>query len=147
MNIKAREDMSSAERIAFYDCEENKKYYQYGTGGGWKKYENNPVFGGKYGTCFDVTLLTEEDKSGSKLSNSLSEAAAQAQPVACRGWKDGKLLLRMWFSWRPQKGIGYTQSHDGINWSAPQLVLPPLQGSGWEADEVNRPTVIFHKGK
>ncbi|MCI8614607.1 family 43 glycosylhydrolase [Parablautia intestinalis] len=147
MNIKAREDMSSAERIAFYDCEENKKYYQYGTGGGWKKYENNPVFGGKYGTCFDVTLLAEEDKSGSKLSNSLSEAAAQAQPVACRGWKDGKLLLRMWFSWRPQKGIGYTQSHDGINWSAPQLVLPPLQGSGWEADEVNRPTVIFHKGQ
>lgn len=36
MNIKAPEGMSSAERIAFYDCEENRKYYQYGTAGGWK---------------------------------------------------------------------------------------------------------------
>lgn len=122
MNIKAAENMSSSERIAFYDCEENKKYYQYGTSGGWKKYENNPVFGGKYGTCFDVSVLSETDK-------------------------DGKQIFKMWFSWRPQKGIGYTESCDGINWSKPRLVLPPLQGADWEGDEVNRPTVIFHDGK
>ena len=42
MHIKAPEGMSSAERIAFYDCEENIKYYQYGTSAGWKKYEHNP---------------------------------------------------------------------------------------------------------
>ena len=64
MNSKAPEGMSSAERIAFYDCEENRKYYQYGTGGGWKKYGKNPVFGGDYATCFDVSLLLEEGKEG-----------------------------------------------------------------------------------
>ncbi len=120
MNIKAPEEMNSAQRIAFYDCEENLKYYQYGTGGGWKKYEDNPVFGGAYGTCFDVSLLQEEE--------------------------EGQVLLRMWFSWRPKRGIGYTESHDGIHWSEPRLVLPPLEGSDWEADEVNRPTVIYHHG-
>ena len=59
MHIKAPEGMNSAERIAFYDCEENIKYYQYGTSAGWKKYEHNPVFGGIYETCFDVSLLLE----------------------------------------------------------------------------------------
>ncbi len=122
MNIKAPEEMSSAQRIAFYDCEENRKYYQYGTRGGWKKYEENPVFGGEYGTCFDVSLLQEEKE-------------------------DGRMLLRMWFSWRPKRGIGYTESGDGIHWREPQLVLPPLEGSAWESDEVNRPTVICHNGQ
>lgn len=122
MRLKAPEEMSSAERIAFYDCEENRKYYQYGTRGGWEKYENNPVFGGSYETCFDVSLLLEDGEDG--------------QPV-----------YRMWFSWRPKRGIGYTQSWDGINWSEPSLVLPPLAGSSWEADEVNRPAVIFRDGK
>lgn len=122
MRLKAPEEMSSAERIAFYDCEENRKYYQYGTRGGWEKYKNNPVFGGSYETCFDVSLLLEDGEDG--------------QPV-----------YRMWFSWRPKRGIGYTQSRDGINWSEPSLVLPPLAGSSWEADEVNRPAVIFQDGK
>ena len=122
MKIKAPEEMSSAQRIAFYDCEENRRYYQYGTNGGWKKYEGNPVFGGSYGTCFDVSLLLEEGR-------------------------DGHEILRMWFSWRPKRGIGYTESRDGISWSEPQLVLAPLEGSDWEEDEVNRPAVIYHDGQ
>lgn len=119
MKIKAPENMSSAERIAFYDCEENKRFYQYGTAGGWKKYGRNPVFGGEYGTCFDVSLLRDEEAS----------------------------LFKMWFSWRPRKAIGYTESRDGIHWSEPEVVLEPQKDSDWEADEVNRPTVILHQGR
>ena len=122
MNIKAPEGMSSAERIAFYDCEENRKYYQYGTAGGWKKYGKNPVFGGDYGTCFDVSLLLEEGKEG--------------MPV-----------FKMWFSWRPKRAVGYTESTDGIHWENPCAVLEPLPGSSWEADEINRPAVIHHNGQ
>lgn len=122
MKIKAPESMSSAERIAYYDCEENTRYYQYGSAGGWEKYENNPVFGGSYGTCFDVTLLLEGE--GTK-----------------------EQLFRMWFSWRPKKSIGYTESVDGIQWSEPQVVLVPQAGSEWEADEINRPSVIFRDDK
>ena len=122
MNIKAPEGMSSAERIAFYDCEENRKYYQYGTAGGWKKYGKNPVFGGDYGTCFDVSLLLEEGKEG--------------MPV-----------FKMWFSWRPKRAVGYTESTDGIHWENPCVVLEPLPGSSWEADEINRPAVIHHNGQ
>ena len=105
MHIKAPEGMNSAERIAFYDCEENIKYYQYGTSAGWKKYEHNPVFGGIYETCFDVSLLLE---------------------------KEGTLqqVFKMWFSWRPKKAIGYTESSDGIHWKEPQVVLAPVPGSG-----------------
>lgn len=121
MNIKAPEGMSSAERIAFYDCEENRAFYEYGTAGGWEKYGNNPVFGGEYGTCFDVSVLEEK--------------------------QDGDVLLKMWFSWRPRRAIGYTQSRDGIHWEKPREVLSPLPGSSWEADEINRPTVIFHGGE
>ncbi|MCX8496680.1 MAG: hypothetical protein ORN51_10905, partial [Akkermansiaceae bacterium] len=29
------------------------------TSGGWKKFEGNPVMGGKYGTCFDISVLKE----------------------------------------------------------------------------------------
>ena len=61
MKLKAPENLSSKERICFYDCEENKRYYQYGTAGGWKKYAGNPVFGGVYETCFDVSLLLEHE--------------------------------------------------------------------------------------
>ena len=104
MKLKAPESLTSAERIRFYDCEENIKYYQYGTAGGWKKYEGNPVFGGgEYETCFDVSVLLEEDADGP--------------------------LYKMWFSWRPKRSIGYTTSRDGINWSVPLCVLEPLPGS------------------
>ena len=123
MNRKAPEGMSSAERIAFYDCEENKVLYQYGTSGGWKKYRNNPVFGGgETGTCFDVTLLLEEDTQG-------------------------KPLFRMWFSWRTRKAIGYTESSDGLQWKEPSEVLSVTPGSKWDGDEVNRPSVVFHNGR
>jgi beta-1,2-mannobiose phosphorylase / 1,2-beta-oligomannan phosphorylase len=71
---------------------------------GWVKYAENPVLGGKLGTCFDVTLLKERDK------------------------------FRMWFSWRPKKSVGLVESTDGIHWSEPVIVLGPNKQSGWEAD-------------
>jgi beta-1,2-mannobiose phosphorylase / 1,2-beta-oligomannan phosphorylase len=81
------------------------------TSAGWVKYEKNPVLGGKLGTCFDASVL-----------------------------KDGS-TYRMWFSWRPRKSIAVTESKDGVTWSQPQVVLPPLADSGWE-DDINRPGVV-----
>ena len=46
---------------------------QHGTKGNWKKYINNPVLGGKYGTCFDIAVLDEGTE------------------------------IAMYFSWRPRK--------------------------------------------
>lgn len=121
MKLKAPENLSSKERICFYDCEENKRYYQYGTAGGWKKYAGNPVFGGVYETCFDVSLLLEHEGSSEQ-------------------------VFKMWFSWRPKRAIGYTESADGIHWKEPVVVLKPVEGSDWEADEINRPSVIYKDG-
>jgi predicted GH43/DUF377 family glycosyl hydrolase len=78
----------------------------------WEKYNGNPVFGGQYGTCFDVAVLKE---------------------------KPG---YRMWVSWRPKRAIALIESVDGTHWpSAPRIVLGPRTGTGWE-DEVNRPVVL-----
>ncbi len=79
---------------------------------GWVKYSGNPVLGGDLGTCFDVCLL----------------------PKSSGGY-------RMWFSWRPKKSIAWTDSADGVHWSAPQIALGPEATSSWEND-VNRPVVL-----
>lgn len=82
------------------------------TSSGWVKYTNNPVIGGKYGTCFDIAVL-----------------------------KDGE-RYRMWLSWRPKKSVALVESTDGLHWSEPpRTVLPPREQSGWEAD-INRPIVL-----
>jgi predicted GH43/DUF377 family glycosyl hydrolase len=78
--------------------------YGLGDDSGWIKYEGNPVFGGQYGTCFDVCVLLE---SGT---------------------------YRMWVSWRPKQSVAITESKDGIHWSPPEIVLPPEPESGWEND-------------
>ena len=64
-----------------------------GAGGGWVKYEHNPVMGSKYGTCFDISVL--------------KEAGA----------------YRMWLSWRPKQSIALVESKDGYHWSEPPRVL------------------------
>ena len=115
-------ELSNQEKLAYYNCEENRPFFDYGTAGGWKKYEGNPVFGGEYATVFDVSVLREPDG-------------------------EGRMIFRMWFSWRREQTIGYTESEDGIHWNEPVSVLKPLPGSDWEADEVNRPTVLHHEGK
>jgi predicted GH43/DUF377 family glycosyl hydrolase len=75
------------------------------TAGGWAKYGGNPVLGGgKLGTCFDISVLKEDD------------------------------TYRMWFSWRPKASIALVESKDGISWSEPMIVLGPTPGTGWEAD-------------
>ncbi|HEY2588654.1 MAG TPA: hypothetical protein VGI81_23130 [Tepidisphaeraceae bacterium] len=74
------------------------------TPSGWKKYAQNPVLGGKLGTCFDVALL----KEGS--------------------------TFRMYFSLRPKHSVALVESTDGIHWSEPQIVLGPNRDSGWEDD-------------
>jgi len=84
------------------------------TGTGWRKYEKNPVLGGKLGTCFDVAVLKEEN------------------------------TYRMYFSWRPKESIALVESHDGIHWSEPEIVLGPNPKSGWE-DRINRPVVVKRK--
>ena len=82
------------------------------TSSGWVKSAGNPVMGGKYGTCFDLSVLREGD------------------------------TYRMWLSWRPKKSVALVESKDGIHWSEPpKIVLGPRTETGWE-DEVNRPCVI-----
>ena len=103
----------SGERgIAIAACKRGAPAAAPETSGGWKKFEGNPVMGGKYGTCFDVSVLREGD------------------------------TYRMWLSWRPQKSVALVESKDGIRWSEPpQIVLGPRQESGWEED-INRPCVL-----
>ena len=122
MKLKAPEGYTEQQRIDYYDCPENVKYYQYGTRGGWKKYTDNPVLGRDYGTCFDISVLLEHEGESSQ-------------------------VYKMWFSWRDYRSIGYTESPDGIHWDQPIIVLRPDLESSWEPDEVNRPTVIFKDGR
>lgn len=96
----------------YWDTPENLAKYNYGTQGGWVNYEHNPVLGGKYGTCFDLSMMQENG------------------------------IIKMWFSWRPKACIGYTESKDGYNWSEPIKVFEPNPGSDWDGDEINRPSVI-----
>lgn len=100
----------------FWDTPENLKLYPYGARDGWKKYEGNPVLGREYGTCFDISVLEDEG------------------------------IYKMWFSWRAHKCIAYTESKDGISWTEPIEVLGPNPDSGWDKDELNRPSVIKKDG-
>lgn len=81
---------------------------------GWHKFPENPVLGRQYGTCFDIAVIHEDAK------------------------------FRMWLSWRPKKSIALSESADGIHWSAPEIVLGPNLGSGWE-DDINRPSVVHRE--
>jgi predicted GH43/DUF377 family glycosyl hydrolase len=82
------------------------------TTAGWVKYEGNPVMGGQYGTCFDISVLREGG------------------------------AYRMWLSWRPKQSLALVESKDGIHWSEPpQIVLGPRKETGWE-DDINRPVVL-----
>jgi predicted GH43/DUF377 family glycosyl hydrolase len=74
------------------------------TTAGWAKYPRNPVLGGNLGTCFDISVLKEDE------------------------------TYRMWFSWRPKKSIALVESKNGIDWSDPLIVIGPNQQSGWEDD-------------
>lgn len=85
------------------------------TSAGWKKFEGNPVMGGKYGTCFDISVLRDGEK------------------------------YRMWLSWRPKGSVALVESSDGIHWSEPpRIVLGPRKETGWE-DGINRPYVLKRK--
>jgi predicted GH43/DUF377 family glycosyl hydrolase len=82
------------------------------TSSGWTKYPNNPVLGGKLGTCFDVSLLKEN------------------------------ATYQMYFSWRPKRSVALVESSDGIHWSDPPvIVLSPNDKTDWEQD-INRPVVV-----
>ena len=56
------------------------------TSAGWKKFEGNPVIGGKYGTCFDISVLREGG------------------------------IYRMWLSWRPKKSVALVESQDVLHY-------------------------------
>jgi predicted GH43/DUF377 family glycosyl hydrolase len=82
------------------------------TTAGWVKHPGNPIIGGKYGTCFDVSVLKEAD------------------------------TYRMWLSWRPKQSLALVESKDGVNWSEPpRIVLGPRKETGWE-DDINRPVIL-----
>jgi len=71
------------------------------TTAGWVLEPHNPVLGGTLGVCFDPAVLKDEQ------------------------------LYRMWFSWRTQHSIGYTESRNGYEWSTPKIVLkidPTISG-------------------
>ena len=82
------------------------------TTAGWVKYAQNPVLGGQYGTCFDISVLKDGDR------------------------------YRMWVSWRPKKSVALVESADGLHWNGPpRIVLRPRPETGWE-DDINRPVVL-----
>ena len=62
---------------------------------GWKKYAGNPVLGGDYGTCFDISVM-----------------------------KEGR-VYRMWFSWRPKASIALVESQDGFHFCSRRLLSYP----------------------
>lgn len=74
------------------------------TSGGWVKYKNSPVLGGRFGTIFDISVL-----------------------------KTPKGYL-MYCSWRPKKSIALSRSTDGLHWSDPVIVLAPDSTTGWETE-------------
>ena len=74
------------------------------TSGGWRKYQNNPIIGGQYGTVFDIAVLQEGPG------------------------------YRLWGSWRPKKSLALFESRDGIHWSEPEIVFGANASSGWEDD-------------
>ena len=82
----------------------------------WIKYENNPVLGGDYGTCFDISVLNE----------------------------DG--IYKMYFSWRPKKSLALVESKDGINWSEPVIIVEPRETKEHWEDNINRPSILKKDG-
>jgi len=83
-----------------------------GTARGWVKHSANPLLGGAYGTCFDISMLKEEG------------------------------IIKLYFSWRDHKSIAMCESEDGIHWGAPRFCIRPRDTArGWE-DDLNRPSVI-----
>ena len=90
--------------------------FQTGTRAGWVKHEANPVLGGSYGVCFDISVLKKD-----------------------KGYK-------MFFSWRTMRSIAVTDSEDGINWSEPQICVAPREREGGWEDNINRPGVVYKDG-
>jgi beta-1,2-mannobiose phosphorylase / 1,2-beta-oligomannan phosphorylase len=85
----------------------------------WIKYADNPVLGGELGTCFDMSV-------------DVTDAG----------------LHRMWFSWRPRRGIGYAESDDGLHWTARNdVVLGSDPTRPAESGEVTRPYVLAENGE
>lgn len=82
----------------------------------WIKYENNPVLGGDYGTCFDISVLYEEN------------------------------VYKMYFSWRPKKSLAVVESKDGINWSEPKIIIGPRETPEHWEDNINRPSILKKDG-
>ena len=98
-------------------CIRDSKYIPRNTAGGWEKEGSSPVIGGALGTVFDCCVREDNGE------------------------------FRIWYSWRPARGIAMAYSTDGIHWSLPQLVMPRQINLSWAKDEVNRPCVLYRNGK
>jgi predicted GH43/DUF377 family glycosyl hydrolase len=71
---------------------------------GWTKFSGNPILGGEYGTCFDISVLHD----------------------------DG--MYRMWVSWRAKKSIALVESDNGFRFAGPPRVVLASAPTGWEDD-------------
>lgn len=89
---------------------------------GWTKYINNPVIGQGCITSYDVSVI-----------------------------RTGEGKYRMYCSqYEKGEAITYTESTDGLNWSAPVVCLTHNTSGGYnrqEDDHINRPSVIRKGGK
>ncbi len=141
------------------------------TSAGWVKYEGNPVLGGDLGTCFDVSLLKEDnykmwfswrpERSIALVESSdgkhWNDPRISLGPNESSGWeyqlnrpvviqKDGE--YKMWYTGqinRPVQAseIGLATSSDGKHWQRAQAdpVLSPDEP--WEKVAVMCPHVIW----
>lgn len=87
--------------------------FSHGTNGNWIKLPENPLLGGDLGTCFDVSMIKEEDRR-----------------------------ILMYFSWRDKASIALTESTDGIHWSDPRICIGPRKSKMGREDDLNRPSVV-----
>ncbi len=110
---------------------------------GWTKFEGNPVMGGKFGTCFDVSVLARspnvshvafvaaQEIAGDRREHGwhpLERAAAgRARAAPETGWEDDINrpcvlkrgdIFHMWYTGQAKghSSIGYATSQDGVSW-------------------------------
>jgi beta-1,2-mannobiose phosphorylase / 1,2-beta-oligomannan phosphorylase len=133
---------------------------------GWVRYEKNPVLGGSLGTCFDISVLREDQYRmwfswRPKRSIALVEGkdgfswgspTVVAGPIQS-GWEDDinrpvvikQGIYRMWYTGQAKgrSWIGYATSDDGKNWkrASDKPVLSPEEP--WEKVAVMCPHVVY----
>ncbi len=139
------------------------------TTAGWVKHAGNPVMGGKYGTCFDISVLKENNYRmwlswRPKKSIALVESADGIHwsepprivlgPRKETGWEDDlnrPVVLKradgyhMWYTGQAKgrSWIGYATSPDGVAWQRRSDKPVIASEQPWEKVAVMCPHVIW----